>query len=170
MEKNDVVSICESVAPHSVLNVTPFGNSSKKCFWIEAKALARVSRALYESEKVRARWLENISVIEVDQSLVLNYFLSFGAENDFFVLRVTLLPSSPEAEVLVDSVSEVWAAAEMFERENQKLFGIQFLGLRNSSFNPLPEAWIGFPLRKSYVYPQEYLGIPHFRNKTSVSS
>jgi NADH:ubiquinone oxidoreductase subunit C len=57
--------------------------------------------------------------------------------------------------------------AKLPELEASDLFGIRFVGnpVPGSSSGRfiLPRGWVGYPLRKSYVFPTEFLNIPHTR-------
>jgi len=69
----------------------------------------------------------------------------------------------------IPSVAEVWPAADWHEREAYDLFGIVFEGHPDSvedhdGLHPrrilCPDDWAGYPLRKDYLFPIEYHGIP----------
>jgi NADH-quinone oxidoreductase subunit C len=59
----------------------------------------------------------------------------------------------------LDSVSEVWPAANWHERETYDLVGVVFDGHPNLIRILLPEDWEGHPLRKDYLFPKEHRGI-----------
>jgi len=63
-------------------------------------------------------------------------------------LRVFLDREAPE----VDSVVEVWKAANWQERETYDLLGVVFRGHPDLRRILLPSVWEGHPLRKDYVY------------------
>jgi len=60
----------------------------------------------------------------------------------------------------IPSVADLWATANWHEREAYDLFGIIFEGHPALHRILLPEDWLGHPLRKDYVFPREYHGIP----------
>ena len=60
----------------------------------------------------------------------------------------------------IPSVMDLWPAADWHEREAYDMMGITFEGHSDLRRILLPEDWEGFPLRKDYVFPREYHGIP----------
>lgn len=86
-------------------------------------------------------------------------------ERHEFCVRVRVPRDKPH----IDSVADVWIAADWHEREAYDLMGIVFDGHPDSVEGPqgphprrilCPDDWIGHPLRKDYVFPMEYNGIP----------
>lgn len=66
----------------------------------------------------------------------------------------------PRNEARVPSVVDLWPAADWHEREAFDLLGITFDGHPDLRRILLADDWEGFPLRKDYVFPREYHGIP----------
>jgi len=69
----------------------------------------------------------------------------------------------------IPTVADIWSAADWHEREAYDLLGIVFDGHPDSvedhdGLHPrrilCPDDWAGYPLRKDYVFPKEYHGIP----------
>ena len=63
-------------------------------------------------------------------------------------LRVKVLVD--EAACEVDSIHEIWVAADWYERECAEMYGITFLGHPNPKPLLLYEGFQGYPLRKDY--------------------
>ena len=102
------------------------------------------------------------AAVEWQPHLELIYHLSSMTHRHRLVLKTNLprwrndiagqLPEAP-------SVSSVWSTAEWHEREVYDLMGVNFPGNPDLRRILCPEDWVGHPLRKDYVMPEEYHGI-----------
>ncbi|HTZ16946.1 MAG TPA: NADH-quinone oxidoreductase subunit C [Dissulfurispiraceae bacterium] len=63
-------------------------------------------------------------------------------------IRIKALVS--ESDCNIDSIADVWGAAEWLERECYDMFGIRFAGHPDLRRVLMPEDWRGYPLRKDY--------------------
>ncbi len=75
------------------------------------------------------------------------------------ILKVTL---TDRVAPVVDSVVDIYAAANFQEREVYDMFGITFKNHPDHRRILCPDDWEGFPLRKDYVYPKNYNGMEVF--------
>jgi NADH-quinone oxidoreductase subunit C len=73
------------------------------------------------------------------------HILSFGLK-ERIRLRVMLEDATPA----VESITQVWAGANYYEREVFDLFGIRFEEHPNLRRIMMPDEWNGHPLRKDY--------------------
>lgn len=73
--------------------------------------------------------------------------------------RIAIKAHLPHDEPSIETVSDLWPAADWHERETWDLMGITFRNHPDPRRILLPDDWEGHPLRKDYVYPKEYRGI-----------
>ncbi|GLI53455.1 NADH-quinone oxidoreductase subunit C [Thermodesulfovibrio yellowstonii] len=69
--------------------------------------------------------------------------------------RIRVKAQVPEQGCCIDSVADLWATANWFERECYDMFGIEFTGHPDLRRILMPEDWNGFPLRKDYPVKSE---------------
>jgi len=65
----------------------------------------------------------------------------------------------PKSKPVLPTCALVYRSAQWHERECGEMFGIEFVGHPDPRHVLLPDDWEGYPLRKDYVYPEEYHGI-----------
>ncbi|MGO4213513.1 NADH-quinone oxidoreductase subunit C [Terriglobus sp. 2YAB30_2] len=64
--------------------------------------------------------------------------------------RVRLIAPVGSEDLSIDSITDVWPAANFYEREVFDLFGVHFGGHPNLRRIMMPDDWKGHPLRKDY--------------------
>lgn len=103
-------------------------------------------------------WLRCLTGVDyaADGQMCVVYDLwSFEHRHDLAVKVFT-----PRSAPSVPSVADLWPAADWHEREAFDLLGILFAGHPDLRRILLADDWDGHPLRKDYVFPREYHGIP----------
>jgi NADH-quinone oxidoreductase subunit C len=141
------------------------------CLRVRAEHLVEVARLLRDHPALRLDCCHLISgvdrpdegVIEVVYHLVsfavrpdAAYRARAGKNDAWVALKVRVPRERPE----VPSVMDVWTGADWHERETWDLVGVVFTGRAGLRRIMLPEDWPGHPLRKDWVYPVAYHGVP----------
>jgi NADH-quinone oxidoreductase subunit C len=83
------------------------------------------------------------------------YHLYSYSHRHMMVLKVSASRDDP----VIRTVAGVWRAANWHEREVFDLLGVRFEGHPDMRRLLMPEDWLGHPLRKDFVEPEEYHGI-----------
>jgi NADH-quinone oxidoreductase subunit C len=101
-------------------------------------------------------YLACLSGIDYETSLGVVYQIRSLAGKFEVMIKVLIPKDNP----VLSSITQVYPAAEWFEREAYDLVGIQFQDHPDLRRIMMPDDWIGHPLRKDYQAPAEYHGIP----------
>ncbi len=152
-----------------------FGRSGALCLTVLDTSLLRVARVVRDLELAHFARLENLSCAHLDDQFQLTYFLresrhgmatakgamsapvtNGGAE---LILKTTFKAPEKNQQGGPDwpSVTGVWPEAAPFEAEISEFFGIRFVP-RVAGETESSRPYVGFPLRKDYVFPRELLG------------
>jgi len=135
-----------------------FGQDKHPRVHINAADWRAVAEFLVNEPGLRMDWLANLSGVDYaadDQMCVVYDLWSFDLRHSF---AVKVFCGRDEAHV--PSVTDLWAAANWHEREAFDLFGIRFDNHPDLRRILLSDDWVGYPLRKDYIFPREYHGIP----------
>jgi NADH-quinone oxidoreductase subunit C len=126
-------------------------------FLVETGAIREVCRFLRDEPDIRCDVLSNLSGVDYkdDGTIEMVYHLYSYPERHLIVLKVRADRNDP----VVPSVEPVWKAANWLEREIYDLLGVNFTDHPDLRRLLMPEDWVGHPLRKDFVEPDEYHGI-----------
>lgn len=125
---------------------------------LDAGHWREVAEFLRDDPQLQLDWLANLSGVDyvADDKLCVVYDLySFDHKHEFAV-KVYMPRDNPH----VATVCDIWRAADWHEREAYDMFGIVFDNHPDLRRILCADDWVGFPLRKDYVFPREYHGIP----------
>ena len=124
---------------------------------VEPAAILEVCRFLRDEPDLQFDALSNETGVDYKAKAVIEvvYHLYSYPHRHALVLKV----DAPRDNPVVPSVETVWKAANWLEREIYDLLGVTFEGHSDLRRLLMPEDWIGYPLRKDFVEPEEYHGI-----------
>lgn len=117
-----------------------------------------VAEAVRHDPQLQFDWLASLSGIDyVAEGLLAGVYDLWSFElKHRFAIKVFTAREIP----MIPSVCDLWPAANWQEREAYDLLGIHFVNHPNLKRILCADDWKGFPLRKDYVFPREYHGIP----------
>ena len=110
--------------------------------------------------KLAFDFCQSITGLDTGETLTCVYHLYSYGNRHTLVLKT----DTPRAEPRLPSSVHVWPAADWYEREVYDLYGIEFTGHPDLRRLLLPEDWEGHPMRKDWVEPATYRGIPTTRD------
>jgi len=124
---------------------------------IEPTLLPAVCRFLHDDPELQFDCLSNQSGVDykAKEQIEIVYHLYSYPQRHRIVLKVDVLRDHP----VLPTVEGVWKAANWLEREIYDLLGVTFEGHSDLRRLLMPEDWIGYPLRKDFVEPEDYHGI-----------
>lgn len=135
---------------------------------VTAESWPEVAEFLRDDPRMGFNLLRSISALDMlaDDKLAAIYDMMAvpfaGAGSDLltttseFAVRIEVDRRNPH----IPSVASVWPTANWHEREAFDMMGIVFDGHPDLRRILCCEDWQGYPLRKDYVFPLEYHGIP----------
>ena len=125
-------------------------------FWVAKDRVSTVLRFLKEEVGRPYKMLYDLSAIDermrvhrdgqpASDFTVVYHLLSF-ARNEYIRIKVALA----EDQLSLPSITEIWPAANWYEREVWDMFGIVFDGHPHLQRILMPKTWVGHPLRKEH--------------------
>ncbi len=127
--------------------------------WIEVRreALVEICRFLRDDPRLEFNQLMCLSGVHVKDDLLWSVCHVFSYTHRHRLgLKVVLGTGDNHCPTLTG----IWPAADWHERESYDLVGIVYDGHPDPRRILCPEDWVGHPLRKDYVTPSTYNGMP----------
>lgn len=149
MDINEQITQLLSRIPGAMVEKTRFGRSERVLFWVSLASLKEIARLVRAEAGFDV--LENLSAMQVDESLVFTYVAMNSTTHEWIVLRGSAELTGDGKRVPCPSVSEIWPMARNFEQEISPLFGVAFDGVGEGRVRA---AHAGFPLRKDFQLPK----------------
>lgn len=123
-----------------------------------AKDWRTIAEYLRSDPAIEMDWLRCLTGLDyaADAQMCCVYDLASFHHRHQFAVKVYADRNDPH----MPSVADLWPAANWQEREAADLFGIIFDGHPDPRRILLADDWVGHPLKKDYIFPREYHGIP----------
>jgi NADH-quinone oxidoreductase subunit C len=131
---------------------------------VDPAALVEVCEYFKGDAETAFDCLSNESGVDYKDRIEVVYHLFSYQHRHQIVLKVKLPREDPQ----VPTLENVWKSANWMEREIYDLLGVNFTGHSDMRRLLMPEDWIGHPLRKDFVEPQEYHGISTVRESPII--
>ena len=116
-------------------------------FIVTPDKIHALAKAFKEDPAVKMDYLFCETAVDRKDGFHVVYHLTSSVFRHSVILRVILTDKINPA---VPTVSDVWKAAEYYEREIFDLFGIHFDNHPDMRRLFLEDDWVGYPLRKDY--------------------
>jgi NADH-quinone oxidoreductase subunit C len=125
---------------------------------VNAEDWRELAEFLFREPAIQLDWLQCLSGVDyvADEKMCCVYDLWSFEHRHAMAVKVFTQREKPS----IPSVADLWPAADWHEREAYDMLGIDFPGHPDLRRILCADDWEGFPLRKDYVFPREYHGIP----------
>jgi NADH-quinone oxidoreductase subunit C len=154
----DAAAIHQRLQARFGANVGDCNPQAKDPFiFVQPAAIADVCGFLRDEPDLSFDALSNLSGVDYkakDVIEVVYHLYSYRYRH-----KIVLKADTPRQQPVLPTVDGVWKAADWLEREVYDLLGVTFEGHPDLRRLLMPEDWIGYPLRKDFVEPEEYHGI-----------
>ncbi len=109
-----------------------------------------LAETLKNDNELAFDYLFCVTCVDWKTHLTMVYHLSSTFHRHTIVVKAKIADRN---NATIDSVYNIWATAELNEREAYDLFGVHFTNHPDLRRLFLSEDWVGFPLRKDYEDP-----------------
>jgi len=123
-----------------------FEDNTNQSIKVKPEKIVEVMKELRDNPKYDFKALMNLSSVDYPENFTVVYHLNSISYYHKLTVKVELDKAKPE----VQSITSVWTAANVQEREAYDLMGIIFTGHPNLKRILLADDWVGHPLRKDF--------------------
>ena len=156
MTPQQIITSVEAKFPGKILASFPADKHPR--IHVNAGDWRAIAEYLIQDSAIKLDWLACLSGVDyvADEKFAVVYDLWSFDHGHEFAVKVFCPRDNPH----IPSVTDLWRAADWHEREAYDMFGIVFDGHPDLRRILCADDWVGYPLRKDYVFPREYHGIP----------
>ena len=137
-----------------LLSICPAAVFEENTQWptinIDSADWQKLAEALKNENDLAFDYLFCVTCVDWKTHLTMVYHLSSTLHRHTIVVKAKIADRN---NAIIDSVYNIWATAELNEREAYDLFGVHFTNHPDLRRLFLSEDWVGFPLRKDYEDP-----------------
>ena len=137
-----------------LLSICPAATFEENTQWpvmnIESTEWRKLAEQLKNDPELAFDYLFCITGVDWKTHLTMVYHLSSTIHRHTIVVKAKITDRDHAA---IESVYNIWATAELNEREAFDLFGIHFTNHPDLRRLFLSDDWVGYPLRKDYEDP-----------------
>ena len=137
-----------------LLSICPTATFEENTQWptinIESTEWRRLAEHLKNDPELAFDYLFCITGVDWKTHLTMVYHLSSTIHRHTIVVKAKIADRNNAA---IESVYNIWATAELNERDAYDLFGINFTNHPDLRRLFLTDDWVGYPLRKDYEDP-----------------
>jgi NADH/F420H2 dehydrogenase subunit C len=135
-----------------ILELLPEATQVENCqvatYLIPAEKMHAVVENLKKTGDTAFDYLFDLTAVDTGKELVMVYHLNSTEHGHDITLKAAVAGrENPE----IDTVTDLYRAAEFYEREVYDLFGINFRNHPDMRRIFMDENWKGYPLRKDYI-------------------
>ncbi|MBI4842796.1 MAG: NADH-quinone oxidoreductase subunit C [Nitrospirae bacterium] len=158
MDRRELIARLNEILKEALINISEMPNNDI-LIEINKDEITSVMKTLKEGPSLKFDSLLNHLGADCKEGFAVIYNLYSFTLNQKITVKAYLGREAPE----IASIESVFRGINWFERETFDMLGIRFTGHSNLKRLLLPPDWEGHPLRKDYVYPDEYHGIDNKR-------
>ena len=114
---------------------------------VNGAQIHELAKSLHSNPDIKMDYLYSETAADRKDGFHMIYHLTSTVHHHSLMIRVVL---TDKTNPIIPTVSDLWRAAEFYEREVFDLFGITFENHPNLKRIFLEEDWVGYPLRKDY--------------------
>ena len=137
-----------------LLSICPAAVFEENTQWptmnIDSADWRKLAEALKNENDLAFDYLFCVTCVDWKTHLTMVYHLSSTLHRHTIVVKAKIADRN---NAIIDRVYNIWATAELNEREAYDLFGVHFTNHPDLRRLFLSEDWVGFPLRKDYEDP-----------------
>ncbi len=126
---------------------------------VSKSSIKEILKYLKDDKDLKLDHLRCLSGVDNKDNFSVVYHLYSYSFDHAVCIKAQITKDEPS----IETVSDLWGVANWHEREVFDLFGITFKNHPDLTRILLPEDWVGHPLRKDYIEPEEYRNISHKR-------